>query len=112
MRRVSDMPARSRPRGPKANRQPLVVWNDWRLPCLVAPRYALRMAPAPDYFIETSDTGTRPFPWRWEIGRRRSKPTGVKLGGSGYQSKTAAKLAGEQALVRFLRDLEIEKRRR
>ena len=69
------------------------------------------MATAPDYFIETIDTGARPFPWRWEI-RRHSKPIGIKLGAGGYQSQTAAEYAGQQALQRFLADLAKEERRR
>ena len=36
------------------------------------------MATEPDYYIETFDTGARPYPWRLEI-RRRSKPMGVEL---------------------------------
>ena len=69
------------------------------------------MATAPDYFIETIDTGARPFPWRWEI-RRRSKPMGIKLGAGGYQSQAAAELAGREALERFLAEVAKEERRR
>jgi hypothetical protein len=69
------------------------------------------MATEPDYYIETIDTGARPYPWRWEI-RRRSKPMGVKLGAGGYQSQASAELAGKHALERFLVDVEKEKRRK
>jgi hypothetical protein len=69
------------------------------------------MATAPDCFIETIDTGARPFPWRWEI-RRRSKPMGIKLGAGGYQSEAAAELAGREALERFLAEVAKEERRR
>ena len=77
----------------------------------IAPRYAACMATEPDYYIETIDTGARPHPWRWQM-RRRSKPMGVNLGAGGYQSQASAAFAGEQALARFLQDLEREKRRK
>jgi hypothetical protein len=69
------------------------------------------MATTPDYYIETIDTGKRPFPWRWEL-RRHSKPMGVVVGDGGYQSKAAAEFAGMQMLQRFLEDLAKEERRR
>jgi len=68
------------------------------------------MAMAPDYYIETVNTGGRPYPWRWEL-RRRSKPMGIKIGDGGYQSQIAAEYAGKQALERFLQALAIEERR-
>jgi hypothetical protein len=71
----------------------------------------VRMATRPEYFIEIIDTGTRPFPWRWEL-RRHGKPMGVKIGASGYQSQTAAEFAGRQVLERFLQELAKEERRR
>ena len=64
---------------------------------------------APDYYIETVDTGERPYPWRWEL-RRRSKPMGIKIGDGGYQSQIAAEYAGKQALERFLQALAMEER--
>jgi hypothetical protein len=69
------------------------------------------MATEPDYYIVTFDTGGRPHPWRWEM-RRRSKPMGVKLGASGYQSQASAELAGKQALERFLVEIAREERRK
>ena len=73
--------------------------------------YAAAMAMEPDYYIETIDTGARPYPWRWEM-RRRSKPMGVRLGASGYQSQASAQLAGRQALERFLIEIAREERRK
>jgi len=46
------------------------------------------MATEPDYFIATFDTRERPHPWRWEL-KRHSKPMGVIVGRSGYQSQSA-----------------------
>jgi len=65
------------------------------------------MATTPDYYIVTIDTGIRPHPWSWEL-RRRSKPMGVRVGASGYQSQAAAEYAGTAALDRFLDDLSKE----
>ena len=64
-----------------------------------------------DYYIETVDTGTRPYPWRWEL-KRRSCPMGIKLGAGGYQSEAAALYAVQRALAEFLQDLSREKRRK
>ncbi|WP_426613802.1 hypothetical protein [Bradyrhizobium sp. McL0616] len=58
-----------------------------------------------DYYIETVDTGARPYPWRWEL-KRRSSPMGIKLAAGGYQ------LAGQRALAEFLKDLSREERRK
>ena len=69
------------------------------------------MATEPDYYIETFDTGARPYPWRWEI-RRRSKPMGVRLGAAGYKSQASAELVGKQALERFLEQLAKEEKRK
>jgi hypothetical protein len=44
--------------------------------------------------------------------RRRSKPMGVRVGASGYQSQAAAEYAGNDALDRFLDDLSKEEARR
>jgi hypothetical protein len=64
-----------------------------------------------DYYIETVDTGTRPYPWRWEL-KRRSSLMGIKLGAGGYQSEAAALYAGQRALAEFLKDLSREERRK
>jgi hypothetical protein len=69
------------------------------------------MATEPDYYIETIDTGVRPFPWRWEL-KRRSKPMGIRLGAGGYQSQASAQYAGDRALARFLEDIAKEERRK
>jgi hypothetical protein len=39
--------------------------------------------------------------WTWEI-QRRPKPLGVKLSGVDFKTESAAKLAGEKALMEFL----------
>ena len=39
--------------------------------------------------------------WTWEI-QRRTKPLGVKLSGVDFKTESAAKLAGEKALMEFL----------
>ena len=54
-----------------------------------------------DYYLETSRRGEHPERWSWEI-RRKSKPLGIKLGGEGFQSESAAKSAGKRALDEFL----------
>jgi hypothetical protein len=69
------------------------------------------MATAPDYYIETFDTGARPYPWRWEL-QRRSQPMGVRFGASGFQSQAAAEHAGKLALERFLDELSKEERQK
>jgi len=69
------------------------------------------MATTPDYYIETFDTGARPYPWSWEL-RRRSQPMGVRFGSGGFQSQAAAEFAGKQALERFLDELAKEERRK
>jgi hypothetical protein len=63
------------------------------------------MAMAPEYYIQTIDTGVRPHPWEL---RRRSKPMGVRLGAAGYKSQASAELVGKQALERFLEQLAKE----
>jgi hypothetical protein len=69
------------------------------------------MATEPDYFIATLDTRERPNPWRWEL-KRHSKPMGVIVGRSGYQSQSAADYAGKQYLDDFLAELAKERRRK
>ena len=69
------------------------------------------MAMFPDYYIATTDTGIRPYPWSWEL-RSRNKAMGVRVGARGYQSQAAAEYAGNAALDRFLDDLSKEEARR
>jgi hypothetical protein len=45
--------------------------------------------------------------WRWQI-VRRGEPMGVRIGGGGYSSYDAARLAGKLALTKFLEQLELE----
>jgi hypothetical protein len=49
-----------------------------------------------DYYVVTSKRGEYPDRWSWEI-RRRSKPLGVKLMAHGFQSDSAAQVAGKRA---------------
>ena len=69
----------------------------------------VEMATEPDYYIAVIDTGERPHPWRWEL-RRRSRPMGVIVGRSGYQSQPAAEYAGKRVLEEFLAALAKEER--
>jgi hypothetical protein len=64
-----------------------------------------------DYYVVTSKRGEHPDGWSWEI-RRRSKPLGVKLMARGFQSDSAAQVAGKRALDEFLSALSKEERRR
>ena len=64
-----------------------------------------------DYYVVTSKRGEYPDRWSWEI-RRRSKPLGVKLMAHGFQSDSAAQVAGKRALDEFLSALSKEERRR
>jgi hypothetical protein len=66
--------------------------------------------PIDDYYVATSRRGQNPDRWSWEI-RRKSKPLGIKMTGDGFQSDTAAQLAGKQALAEFLADLSKEEKR-
>ena len=68
------------------------------------------MATEPDYYIATFDTDQGTHPWAWEL-RRRSSPMGVRMRGTGYQSRTAAEFAGKRALSDFLTGLVAEERR-
>jgi hypothetical protein len=47
--------------------------------------------------------------WTWEI-QRRPKGLGIKVVGTDFKTESAAKLAGEKALVAFLDDLAEEER--
>lgn len=64
-----------------------------------------------DYYVVTFRTGPAMDVWAWEI-RRRNKPMGVKLGGTGFRSDEAAIYAGKRELTLFLDDLEKEARRK
>ena len=57
-----------------------------------------------DYYVITSRRGEHHDRWGWEI-RRKSKPLGIKMIGDGFQSNTAARFAGRQALADFLSEL-------
>jgi hypothetical protein len=63
--------------------------------------------PINDYYIATSRRGNLPERWGWEM-RRKSKPLGIKS----YQSDTAARFAGKQALADFLVALSKEEKRK
>ena len=63
---------------------------------------------ADQYFVVTRSHGRPPF-WTWEI-QRRPQPLGVKLSGADFKTESAAKLAGERALVAFLDGLAMEER--
>jgi hypothetical protein len=67
--------------------------------------------PINDYYVVTSRRGERPESWNWEI-RRKSKPLGIKMIGDGFQSDTAARIAGRQALADFLTELLKEEKRK
>jgi len=66
--------------------------------------------PIDDYYVITSRRGQQPERWSWEI-LRKSKPLGIKMTADGYQSDTAARFAGNQALAEFLTDLSKEEKR-
>jgi hypothetical protein len=67
--------------------------------------------PINDYYVITYQQGERPDRWSWEI-RRKSKPSGIKMTGDGYQSRSAARFAGKQALADFLTELLKEEKRK
>jgi hypothetical protein len=71
--------------------------------------YSSQMATEPDYYIAVLEADAA-FRWRWEL--RRRSPMGVKIGGSGYQSQTAAEFAGKRVLEDFLVALAKEERRK
>jgi len=64
-----------------------------------------------DYYVVTSRSGEHPVRWSWEI-RRKSKPLGVRLLAHGFQSDSAAQIAGKRALDEFLSALSEEEQRR
>ena len=53
-----------------------------------------------EYFVVTSSRGRPPI-WTWEI-QGRPKPLGIILSCADFKTESAAKLAGEKALVEFL----------
>ena len=63
---------------------------------------------ADQYSVVTCSHG-RPPSWRWEI-QRRPRELGIKLYGTAFKTESAAKLAGERALVAFLDGLAKEER--
>jgi hypothetical protein len=67
--------------------------------------------PINDYYVVTRRQGERPDRWSWEI-RRKSTPLGIKMIAEGYQSDSAARTAGRQALADFLSDLLKEQKRK
>jgi hypothetical protein len=67
--------------------------------------------PINDYYVVTSRSGEHPNRWNWEI-HRKSKPLGIKMIGDGFQSDTAARFAGRQALADFLCDLLKEEKQK
>jgi len=71
---------------------------------------AMAADPIDDYYVITSRRGQQPERWSWEI-LRKSKPLGIKMTADGYQSDTAARFAGNQALAEFLTDLSKEEKR-
>jgi hypothetical protein len=67
--------------------------------------------PINDYYVVAYQQRERPDRWGWEI-RRKSTPLGIKMIGDGYQSDTAARIAGRQALADFLIELLKEEKRK
>jgi hypothetical protein len=63
---------------------------------------------ADQYAVVTRSHG-RPPVWRWEI-QRRPIELGIKVYGTDFKTESAAKLAGEKALVAFRDDLAKEER--
>ena len=63
---------------------------------------------ADQYFIVTRSNG-RPPCWTWEI-KRQPEELGVKVCGTDFKTESAAKIAGEKALVAFLDGLAKEER--
>jgi hypothetical protein len=66
------------------------------------------MQPNRGYYILARQNHTYPPTFRWQI-MRRGKPMGVQIGGDGFPTYLAARLAGNLALVDFLEQLEREK---
>jgi hypothetical protein len=76
----------------------------------MADEAATAMANTDYYLVVTARRGEHPERWSWEI-RRTSKPMGIKLSGDGFQSDSAAQIAGKRALGDFLSELAKEERR-
>ena len=64
-----------------------------------------------DYYLVTLRSGEHAVRWSWKI-RRKSKPLGVRLLAHGFQSDSAAQIAGKRALDEFLSALSKEEQRR
>jgi hypothetical protein len=62
------------------------------------------------YYVMATRQTAYPPSWRWRI-MRRGKPMGVQIGGGGFSTYDAARLAGKLALADFLEQLELEKSR-
>jgi hypothetical protein len=67
----------------------------------------LRPSPRRSFFVFVSRAPEDPEIWYWEI-RRKRKPMGVRLWGSGFRSHQAAYTAGRLALEDFLNGLSME----
>ncbi len=65
----------------------------------------------PSYYIVTSETGTQPHAWKWEL-HSSGKPMGVKVSEAGFISRSAAEFAGKRALEQFLELLAQEEKRK
>jgi hypothetical protein len=63
-----------------------------------------------DYYVITSRRAEHPERWSWEI-LRKSQPLGIEMTADGFQSNSAAQVAGKKALLEFLFDLEKEDKR-
>jgi hypothetical protein len=62
------------------------------------------------YILVARQNHTYPPTFRWQI-MRRGEPMGVQIGGDGFPTYLAARLAGGRALADFLEQLEREKKR-
>ena len=63
--------------------------------------------PRADQYLVVTRYHGRPPSWTWEI-QRRPKQLGIRVYGTDFKTESAAKLAGEKALVAFLHDLAKE----
>jgi hypothetical protein len=65
--------------------------------------------PRADHYSVVTRSHGRPPSWTWEI-QRRPKDLGIKVHGTDFKTESAARLAGEKALVAFLDGLAKEER--
>jgi hypothetical protein len=65
--------------------------------------------PRADQYVVVTGFHGRPPSWTWEI-QRRPEALGIKVYGTDFKTESAAKLAGEKALVAFLDGLAKEER--